>query len=70
MQSRRIATIFASACGLGCLFVLTGCGDDSRTSGSQLQMSPAVKAEIEDMRSAQKEARAERKSATAKKSKN
>jgi hypothetical protein len=47
--------------GIGCLFLLNGCGDDSKTTGTQLQMSPEVKAELEDMRSVMKEERAARK---------
>jgi len=45
------------------LFILTiiltlaqaGCGDDSKTSGTQLQMSPQAKAQIQDMRDMYKE---------------
>jgi len=44
--------------GLGCLWLLAGCGDESKTTGTQLQMSPQRKAEIEDMRSIMKEERA------------
>jgi hypothetical protein len=67
MHSRRIAIILMSLCGLGCFALFGGCGDDSKTSGTQVQMSPAVKAEINDMKSAQKEIMAERKAAAAKK---
>ena len=61
MPSRRLVTVVAS-CGLvlGSLSLL-GCGDDSKTTGTQLQMSPEVKAELKDMASAQKEERAARK---------
>jgi hypothetical protein len=53
-----ISFIFFWAFGFGCLFVLAGCGDESKTTGTQLQMSPEVKAEIEDMRSVQQQERA------------
>jgi len=54
---------------LGCISIV-GCGDDSRTSGTQLQMSPEAKAEIEDMRSIMQQEKAERtKSRTAAKKK-
>jgi hypothetical protein len=45
--------------GLGCLSLLSGCGDDSRTTGTQLQLTPKDKAEIEGMRGTMKEQRAE-----------
>jgi hypothetical protein len=67
MHLRRIAIILMSLCAFGCLFLLAGCSDDSRTTGTQVQMSPAVKAEINDMKSAQKEIMAERRAAAAKK---
>lgn len=66
MHTRRIVISLISTGGLGCLFLLTGC-DDSKSSGTQVQMSPAVKAEINDMRSSQKDIMAERKAAAAKK---
>jgi hypothetical protein len=69
MQARRNVIIPVSLCLFGCFFLLAGCGDDSKTSGTQLQMSPAVKAEINDMKSAQKEIMAERKAAAARKGK-
>jgi len=47
--------------GLGSLALLSGCGDDSKTTGTQVQISPERKAAIKDMREAQKEVRAERK---------
>jgi hypothetical protein len=47
--------------GFGAAVFLSGCGDDSKTTGTQLEMSPEVKAELDDMKSAQKEVRAERK---------
>jgi hypothetical protein len=53
--------------GIACLAFSGGCGDDSKTTGTQVQMSPAVKAEIVDMKSAQKELRAERKAGARKK---
>jgi hypothetical protein len=39
---------------------LAGCGDDSRTTGSMLQMSPEAKAAQKDMREAMREQRKER----------
>jgi hypothetical protein len=69
MQSGRIAIILMSLGAFGCFFLLAGCGDDSKTSGTQLQISPAVKAEINDMKSAQKEIMAERRAKAAKKGK-
>jgi hypothetical protein len=63
LHPRRIVitVITSGGLGLGCLFLLGGCGDDSKTTGTQLQISPEVKAELDDMRSAQKDVRAERK---------
>lgn len=63
MSPRRLTIILLSSLGPGllCLGLSGGCGDDSKTTGTQLQISPEVKAELDDMRSAQKEARAERK---------
>jgi hypothetical protein len=69
MYLRRIVIIFMSMCGTGCLFLAAGCSDDSTKSGTQLQISPAVKAEINDMKAAQKELMAERKAAAGKKKK-
>ena len=50
----RLRTVWAD-------HLLGGCGDESKTTGTQLQISPEVKAEMNDMGAAQKEARAERK---------
>jgi hypothetical protein len=63
LQPRQIFITFIVSCalGLGCLFLFIGCGDDSKTTGTQLQMSPEVKAELEDMKSVMKEERAARK---------
>jgi hypothetical protein len=56
-----IITSFASfGLVLGCLLFSSGC-DESKTTGTQVQISPEVKAQLEDVRSAQKEIRAERK---------
>ena len=70
MHPRRfviIVFVIASwSLGLGGLSLLGGCGDDSRTTGTQLQISPEVKAEMDDMASAQKDVRAERKQEKAK----
>jgi len=62
MRTRRSFLSLAWCTGLGIvgLGVSGGCGDDSKTTGTQLQMSPEVKAEIDDMRSTQKELRGER----------
>jgi hypothetical protein len=49
------------ALGLGCLFLLIGCSDDSKTTGTHVEMSPEVKAEMDDMKSVMKEERAARK---------
>jgi hypothetical protein len=56
-----IIVIASGGFGLGCLFLFGGCGDDSKTTGTQVEISPAVKAELDDMKSAQQEVRAERK---------
>ena len=63
MYTRRSLATLAASFGLGliCLGLSGGCGDDSKTTGTQLQISPEVKAEIDDMKSEQKELRAERK---------
>jgi hypothetical protein len=63
LQMRQIFITFIVPCalGLGCHFLFIGCGDDSKTTGTQLQMSPEVKAELEDMKSVMKEDRAARK---------
>jgi hypothetical protein len=63
-KSRR-STLFSTAAvavaGLVALSLFGGCGDESKTTGTQLQLSPEVKAELDDIRSAQKDVRAERK---------
>jgi hypothetical protein len=53
---RIITTVFAFA-GLGvcCLLLLSGCGDETRTTGTQVQMSDEAKAQIKDMRDMYKE---------------
>ncbi len=63
MHPRRILIILSATVGLGlgCLALLSGCGDDSKTTGTQVQISPETKAAIKDMRTAQKEVQAERK---------
>lgn len=50
-----------------CCGSIVGCGDDSKTTGTRLEMSPEAKAEIEDMRSIMREERAGRGKAPAKK---
>jgi hypothetical protein len=65
-----IKSVFAlGGVGIAGLALSGGCGDDSKTTGSQLKMSPAVKAEIDDLKSTQKELRAERKAAAKTKTK-
>jgi len=56
---RRLGTIVIASAGvgLGCLFQ-AGCGDESKTTGTQVQLTPKDKAEIEDMRAAMKAQRA------------
>jgi hypothetical protein len=63
VRPRRTVVIAIMSGGLAfsCLSLLGGCSDESRTTGTQLQISPAVKAELDDMKSAQKEVREERK---------
>jgi hypothetical protein len=63
LQPRRTVLKFLSSCclGLGGVFLLGGCGDESKTTGTQLEMSPEVKAELDDMKTTQKEERAARK---------
>jgi len=60
MHPRRLITIviISGGLGLGCLLV-PGCGDESKTTGTQLQLTPADKAEIEGMRGAMKGQKAE-----------
>ena len=69
MHSRRIVIILMALGGLSPLLPLGGCGDDSKTSGTQVQMSPAAKADIDDMKAVMKERRAEKKAAAAAKRK-
>ena len=49
---------FVVACTMALL--LAGCGDDSRTSGTMLQVSPEAKAAQNDTKSAMQEQRRER----------
>src|SRR5690242_3296801 len=49
--------------GLIMVFIVFGCGDESRTTGTQLQLSPAAKAEQQEIRKAMQEQRAEMKAA-------
>jgi hypothetical protein len=62
LHQRRLATIVftLAGVGLGSLPQL-GCGDDSKTTGTQVQLSEKDKAEIEGMRAAMKGQRAARK---------
>ena len=62
MHPRRFITMVlaSGAVGLGCLFQV-GCGDDSKTTGTQLQLTEQDRADIENMRSAMKGQRATQK---------
>jgi hypothetical protein len=51
---RRIVTIVIAFGGLGCLTLLGGCADETKTTGTQLEFSPEVKANIEEYRGAMK----------------
>jgi hypothetical protein len=58
LRPRRLVTIVTFAgIGLGC-FLQLGCGDDSKTTGTQVQLTEKDKAEIEGMRAAMKAQRA------------
>jgi len=66
LRPRRIASIViaSGALGLGCLPIVVGCGaDESRTSGTQVQLTPDDKAFIEGMRGTMKEHKSESKKA-------
>jgi hypothetical protein len=54
-----VAAVLAT--GFVSLSMLGGCGDESKTTGTRLEVSPEVKAQLDDIRSAQKDVRAERK---------
>jgi hypothetical protein len=56
LHPRRIViTVIASGgLGLGCLSLLGGCADESKTTGTQLQLSEKDKALMEEMRGAMK----------------
>jgi hypothetical protein len=62
LHPRRIVTIVIASGGLGlaCLSLLGGCADESRTTGTQIQLTAKDRAEIEDMRAAMKGQRAAR----------
>lgn len=47
--------------GLICLALLGGCSDESKKTGTQLQLTPADQAALDDMRGAMKENRAAQK---------
>jgi len=53
--------IASSGLGLGCLTLLGGCTDETKTTGTQVQLTPKDKADIEDMRAAMKGHRADAK---------
>ena len=68
MRSRRLVTIAITLGGIGlCCLSQAGCGDDTKTTGTQLQLSEKDKAEIDGMREAMKNQRAVRKQAQQKK---
>jgi len=60
LKPARIANIVFASGGIGliCLSMLGGCGDESRTTGTQVQLTDKDRAEIEDMRAAMKGQRA------------
>jgi len=60
LHPRRIVTTVVASGGLalGCLCLLGGCSDETKTTGTQVQLTPKDKAEIEDMRAAMKGQRA------------
>jgi outer membrane murein-binding lipoprotein Lpp len=62
-----INMVAAGGLAIGCLVISGGCSDDSKTTGTQLKISPEVKAEIDNLKSSQKALRAERKAAAKKK---
>jgi hypothetical protein len=59
------STLFTAAAGLAAglvsLTLLGGCGDESKTTGTRLEISPEVKAQMDEIKAAQKDIRAERK---------
>jgi hypothetical protein len=59
LHRRRLLSIAVTSSGLGCLALLSGCTDESKTGGTQVQLTPKDKAEIEDMRAAMKGHRVE-----------
>jgi len=63
LQPRRIATIIIASggLGLGCLALLGGCGDDSRTTGTMVQWGEKEQADLDDMRASMKAGRAAKK---------
>ena len=68
MHGMRLVTIviISGGLGLGCLFV-AGCGDDAKTTGTQVQQTPEDKAFIEGMRGTMKGQRAAQKQEQAEK---
>jgi hypothetical protein len=68
MHARRLITIVITSGGLGlsCLFI-AGCGDDSKTTGTQLQLTAEDKAFIKGMRGTMKGQRAAQKQEQAEK---
>jgi hypothetical protein len=63
MRDYRFVTVptrsFVAAC-ITTILLLAGCGDDSRTTGSTLRLSPEAKAAQNDIREAMREQRKER----------
>jgi hypothetical protein len=54
LRLRRIVIIIVAFAGFGCFTLLGGCADETKTTGTQLEFSPEVKAQIDDMRGAMK----------------
>ena len=67
MHSRRIAIILMSLGAFGCFFLVAGCGDDSKTTGTQVQLSAEDKAFIKGLRGTMKGQRAAQKQEQAEK---
>jgi hypothetical protein len=59
LRLKRIVTIVIAFGGLGCLSLFGGCADETKTTGTQLEWSPEVKADMDSMRGAMKERKKE-----------
>jgi hypothetical protein len=62
---RALSRLFVLA--VTCAFLQAGCGDDSKTTGTQVELSPEAKAQIKDMRDMYKENKGMKKAAGKKK---